>query len=623
MSSALAEFRANLIEILLASPVFGALGTPVIHALANALEPFAAAGGSMVVREGDASDSMMFVLSGSLRVSRQGPSEGLRLYNEIRPGMSFGEVGLILRQPRAADVVAVRDSMLAVLSRADFEILLAQHPVEINQVFVRTVYNHLRHAEEAPTRRHAQTFVVVPLIDGAVGDDVAASLAQALTTMGRTHLLHAPQVVGNGHSVNPANPVNRNASLQPDRITPQTTAAQDALEENSDFLVYVTQPSDTDWTLRAFRQADQVVFVSRPDASHQESVLERQLKAQPAFSMKRLHLVVLHESDAMLPCSTSAWHIGRKLERIYPLRRQRADDFERLARFLTGKAVGVVLGGGGARGFAHVGVLRALQESGIPVDLIGGNSMGALIAAQYAQGVALNEIITKTRKFAQGGEHPTLPLISLVSGKRVSRDLRKMFGETDIDQLWIPFFASACNLTQGCTTVQDRGPLWRAVLASNSPAGLLPPVLYQGDMLVDGAILENVPVAAMRQRLGTPLERRRGNGTIIAIDVDVLEPLGVDPELTRLSVWKALKGYFYAQPYRSPRITDILYRAGHIGGLNQRSRTIAQADHYLEPPVSGFAMMSYRKADEIAQVGYLYAMEHMEQWKHPDPSTSR
>ncbi|OYU42194.1 MAG: cyclic nucleotide-binding protein, partial [Burkholderiales bacterium PBB4] len=241
-----------------------------------------------------------------------------------------------------------------------------------------------------------------------------------------------------------------------------------------------------------------------------------------------MHLVVLHSALVTRPSDKSAWRTDKSFERIYPVRSKNKGDFDRLARFLTGTAVGVVLGGGGARGFAHIGVLRALAKSGIAVDLVGGNSMGALIGAQYACVTPLEQIVVNTQEFAAGGERPTLPLISLVSGKRVLRDLKKMFGDTQVDGLWIPFFAAACNLTKGCTTVQDSGPLWRAVLASNSPAGLFPPVLLNGDMLVDGAILENVPVDAMRMRLGTPLERRRGNGTIIAIDVDVREAMGVD-----------------------------------------------------------------------------------------------
>jgi NTE family protein/lysophospholipid hydrolase len=280
-----------------------------------------------------------------------------------------------------------------------------------------------------------------------------------------------------------------------------------------------------------------------------------------------------------------------------------------------------VLAGGGARGFAHLGVLRALEQSGIAVDLIGGNSMGALLGAQYACGLPLDEIREQTMRFARGGERPTVPVISLVSGKRVQRDLQRMFGERSVDALWRPFFAAACNLSRACTTVQDSGPLWRAVLASNSPVGLFPPVLHNGDLLVDGAILQNVPVEAMRMRLGTRLEKRRGNGTIIAVDVDVQDHMGVDPGLARLSAWSKLRAYFTPGAPALPGIGDILYRAGHIGGLNQRGRTIAQSDLYMEPPVGMFALMAYRQAAEIAEVGYRHAMKEIEQWERTKAPT--
>jgi NTE family protein/lysophospholipid hydrolase len=192
-----------------------------------------------------------------------------------------------------------------------------------------------------------------------------------------------------------------------------------------------------------------------------------------------------------------------------------------------------------------------------------------------------------------------------------------MFGETTIETLWRPFFAAACNLTKGCTTIQDSGPLWRAVLASNSPAGLLPPVLHHGELLVDGAILENVPVEAMRMRLGTPFEKRRGNGTVIAIDVDIHEDLRADPALDRLSMWRTIKGYFARGVHCSPGIGEILYRAGHMGGISQHSRTIALADYFLEPPVTNFTLMGYRRAAEIAEVGYRYAMKEIEKWDRP------
>ena len=599
-----AEFHTKVADVLRASPVFGTLDEAVIQDLASVLRPEQVYGGSTVVREGDPSNSMHFVISGGLRVFRRSAGGQLMLYNEIRPGSSFGETGLILEQARTASVTAVRDSILAVLHRSEFETLIARHPLALNQVFVRVIYDYLRHSEQLSERRHARSFVVVPLHDDDSAHEVALSLTTAFSKIGRAHHIHPPSGTD---------------SSQGEELSGQQIAHQDELEAKFDFLVYEAQPNATPWTLRAFRQADQVIFATAGSTSRAKGVLEQRLEKEPDFSVKRLHLVALHPAGTTVPGSMESWRNGRTIERIYPLLSERQSDYARLARFLTGTAVGVVLGGGGARGFAHVGVLRALAESGIPVDLVGGNSMGALIGAQFACGVSLDDIILRTREFASGGERLTLPLISLVSGKRVERDLRKMFGDTPVDGLWLPFFAATCNLTKGCTTVQDTGPLWRAVLASNSPAGLFPPVLHQGDLLVDGAILENVPVGAMRRRLGTPLETRRGNGTIIAIDVDVREDLGVDPSLSRLSVWSTLKGIFMRDGQTTPGIADILYRAGHIGGINQRAGTVAQSDHYLEPPVAAYSMMSYRQADEIADVGYHYAMKHIGQWKHPDP----
>lgn len=590
------DLHEKAIRVLRASRGFGVLDDAVLNDLASALVFRDVSGGTQVYKEGENSDSMLFCVSGGLRVSR-GSGADLNLYNEVRPGQSVGEVGLILQQPRTADVTAIRDSTVAYLSRASYEELLARHPLALNQVFVKTVYNFMRHTPVAH-QQYAQSFAVVPLHAGAESQEVANRLAAAFAAMGSVHHLRPPADGGSHH-------VGRHA---------------DELEGEYEFLVYEAEAKPSEWTRRAFRQADQVIFVASAGATQAIGEIEDRLAQEPGFHLKRKHLVLVHKDGARMPADVGMWRGVREFERTYPVREGRPADFSRLARFLTGTAVGVVLGGGGARGFAHLGVLRALEECGIPVDLVGGNSMGALIGAQFACGVPLEEIRERTQVFAGGGERLTLPVISLVSGRRVERDLKRMFGDTTMDDLWTPFFAAACNLSKGITSVQDRGPLWRAVLASNSPAGLFPPVLDRGDLLVDGAILENVPVEAMRVRLGTPLEKRRGNGTIIAIDVDVREGPGADPDLHRLSVWKTIKGYFNSNAAPTPSIASILYSAGHIGGAAQRGRTIAQADHYLEPPVAEFSLMGYSRSREIVEVGYRYAIEKIEKWTHPNTS---
>lgn len=592
----------RVLDVLRSSGVFGSLEEPVLQDLGRFLHLQTIPGGNIVYREGDPANTMFFLISGRLRVSRRDDHGALQLYNEIRPGESVGEAGLILQQPRAADITALRDSTVALLSQVDFERLLVLHPLALNRVFSRAIFNHLRHASQVVERRHAQIFAVVPLQPGPLAHEVALSLARAFSQVGRAHHVRPD-------AERSTDPARTGAWMGKDRY--------DELEEQYDFLIYEGDLQSLSWTKQAFRQADQIVFVATPDASAQPGELELQLAGEPGFDMKRKHLVLLHPAQAEVPAGLVRWSTGRDLERVYPIRSGHLGDFARLARFLNGKAVGVVLGGGGARGFAHLGVLRALDRAGIVIDLIGGNSMGALLGAQVACDLPLDEIRERTVRFARGGERPTIPVISIVSGRRVERDLRRMFGERTVDQLWRPFFAAACNLSRACTTVQDSGPLWRAVLASNSPVGLFPPVLYNGDLLVDGAILENVPVAAMRARLGTPLEKRRGNGTVIAIDVDVRDYMGVDPAWPRLSVRRTIQGYFRRGVSASPGIGDILYRASHIGGLHQRARTIAQADRYLEPPVASFALMGYGRAEQIVEVGYRYAMQEIERWKAP------
>ncbi|BDT66076.1 putative NTE family protein [Comamonadaceae bacterium OS-1] len=594
------KFHARVIQVLRDSRVFGTLDEAVLNDLAGVLELQEVRGGSMVLEEGAAADSMFFVITGRLRASRRNRDGSVLLYNEIRPGESVGELGMILRQPRTADVTAVRDSTLAVLDRSHFEAMLVRHPLAFNRVFSQAIFDHLRHTTQVVDRHQAQAFVVVPLHEGAGSAEVARGLAQAFGRMGRVHHITPSAELEHGSQTS-------EGAGGADRF--------DALEDAYDFLVYEADATPSSWTRRAFRQADQVIFVANAGASQARGALEQRLTEEPGFGMKRQHLVVLYPGSAVAPDVTTVWRAGRQIERVYPTRGQHAGDYARLARYLTGRAVGVVLGGGGARGFAHLGVLKAMQEANIPVDLVGGNSMGALIGAQFACGLPLNQIRDQTRKFAEGGEWPTLPVVSIVSGGRVKRDLRAMFGDIQMDALWTPYFAAACNLTKGGTTVQETGPLWRAVLASNSPAGLFPPVLVDGNLLVDGAILENVPVDAMRMRLGVPLEKRRGNGTIVAIDVDVQVEMGVDPALERLSVRHTLKGMVSRKPRSTPGITEILYRAGHIGGLHQRAATIAQADQYLEPPVAGFSLMAYSRADEIIEVGYRHAMETIEKWK--------
>ncbi len=584
-------YKDQIVELLKVGLEFRKLPDPVLNELVDTLQIREVAGGTQVISEGDNVDSLFILVSGRLRVSRQGKDGNIMLFNEILPGEIVGELGVILDQQRAADITALRTSVLGVLLKKDFESLLKKYPVEINRVFSQAIYNHLRHARRVESQKRAHSFVVIPLTDSVDADRVTHNLTLAFSDMGRARHVLLESTFSSEH------------------------LNIDALEAENDFLVYQVRLSDTNSPLENFKHADQILFVADAGSGKELSPVEILLANDPGTRLTRKHLIVLHPGKSSLCDDKLAWQHPRDVERVYPASPEDLSDYQRIARFLVGKAVGIVLGGGGARGFAHLGALKAFEENGIPVDLLGGNSMGALIGAFYAFGIPREEIHSTILKFIKGIIKLDLPIVSIFSGRNYEKALRKIFGDTQVQNIWMTYFSAACNLSRADTTVIDSGPLWQAVLASNSPAGLLPPVIKDGQLMVDGAILENVPVQAMRGRLGTALERRRGNGTIIALDVDIKEDICVDPQTTALNSWDVIKSRFNKKSSAMPGLKSILTYANQIGGLAQRKRIMSLADYYLELPVSHFPLTAYNNAKEIIDIGYEYTMEKMPELK--------
>ncbi|MFT5162655.1 MAG: putative acylesterase/phospholipase RssA/CRP-like cAMP-binding protein [Alteromonadaceae bacterium] len=582
--------HAQLRRSLEQSRIFGDLGDALISNLVDTMTIEVIPGGEKVFVQGDESKSLLVVVSGRLLARRLLEDGSYQRLTEIGPGVSVGEIGLILQQPRAAEVIAIRDTSVAQLSQQQFEQLLTLHPVAFNRAITRIMFEYAQQGIRRPPKVGATTFAVVPLDDKADTAQLCIGIKQALSQYGKVHHF-TPEEGGAFHTRTGA------SQRSNDRLSD--------FEQRFDYLLYEASVQGCAWSSLAVRQADQLILVANYDTDPWLATLRDNLPDDLDSSMALKSLVLLHPDSAQTATVHMRWHEVFNLQRIYPLRGGRDRDIERLVRFITDRAIGLVLGGGGARGLAHIGVLQALHESNIPIDMVCGNSMGALIGAQYIHGTPITDLLERTRRFVRGGERPTLPLFSLLSGHRVRRDLQQMFGDTLVETLWQPFFAVSCNLTHASINTHENGPLWQSVLASNSPAGILPPVILKGELLVDAALLDNVPVKAMRQRLGF--------GTLIAIDVDVSDELKVDPTLEQLSSWQVLRQrLFNRKEDRLPGILDLLNRAGHLGGLANRQSSKAMADHYWQPPVSTFSLMGYAKGEDIVAVGYQYAMQQID-----------
>ena len=284
-------------------------------------------------------------------------------------------------------------------------------------------------------------------------------------------------------------------------------------------------------------------------------------------------------------------------------------DFARLARFLNDRSVGLALGGGFARGIGHIGVIRAMRELDIPIDMVGGTSMGAIIAGQCALEWDCQRMLEITcRHSAESMERDyTLPVVSFMTGQKISRVVTSIAGNMDIEDMWLPFFCISASLTRGEMKVHSSGNTALSVIASARAPGLFPPVTWDNELLVDGALVNLVPSDVMRDFVG--------QGTAVSVDVSAPVEYGeVDFGLS-FTGWEGLRRRFglFTRVQRVPGLLDLLMRSLEFG-RTPAARLRYLADAYLTLPLGNFRCRDFRHGPEMAEIGYRFAMEYFEKW---------
>jgi predicted acylesterase/phospholipase RssA len=288
------------------------------------------------------------------------------------------------------------------------------------------------------------------------------------------------------------------------------------------------------------------------------------------------------------------------------VRWSKKEDFKRLARILSKRAVGLALGGGAAKGIAHVGVIRALEEAGIPIDMIGGASMGSIIGAKYAMGHDYHSLLELCKKVfidINPFNEYTLPIISLLKSRKL-RDMGKIaYGDTYIEDLWLNFFCVSTNLTTSELVINRRGPVWKAVRTSSAVPGMIKPVLHNRELFVDGGVINNLPGDIIRQECG------------VLIVVDVNPKLDLSVKLLEIpSPWKVLwsKIVPFKKTIQVPNILDILLSAVLTGSYMTANNVKQVADISLTPPVNDVGFLDFKSMEKTSDIGYKYTMEVLE-----------
>ena len=562
-------------------------------------------GGEFLIRQDDSADAIYLVTSGRLQVLSIGPDGTETPIAEIGRGEVVGEMALISREPRTASVQALRDTQLLKLPAETFTRLVRDYPEALRRVGGTIVARLIRTFRTVTKSSPVQTVAVVALDHGSP-DTFARELADALVGIvgDVAHLdVKSPQRLS-------GSPAERDPDLLAQFMHRQ--------EDEHDLLVYDANTDDPEWAELCIRQADLVLFVADGTASPIPRPIERRLAE--VRGSRRSEIVLLHRANLSAPRGTNRWLADRTVTRHHHVRSGHAADVSRVARLITGRGVAVVLGGGGARGFAHLGVLRALEEFEVPIDAVGGTSMGSLIASGVALGLDAPARVAALREAIIEGPSSldlTFPAVALASGTRITRNLQRFFGETNVDDLWIDYFAVACNLTQGEIVVHRTAPVWEAVRSSLSIPGIFPPLRRGNDLLVDGGVLDNLPVEEM--------QRRHDGAYVIAVDVSKKRDLvaGNLPEAGIVSGWRALVERFNPLRARgeSVGIARILMRLTELNSAYGFEADLA--DFVLRPPVQAFGAMDFRGSLEgLEHLGYRYARTEVGKWLASDDAPS-
>jgi NTE family protein len=570
----------DVAELLAHSGMFAQLDAPVREALAHELVWLGLPGGRPLFKPGEPADSLYLLKSGSLGVfDDRSPEDTAELTQLIAAGESVGAASLLGGEQRVRTVRALRDSELLRLDRDAFERLLGRYPHAMLGV-ARMAIGRLQQRDRGADQPGApRTFAILPIDQLVPARVLAMQLAQALGAYGSCGVIDGE--LGAGRSGDWF--AEREAKLR--------------------FVIYLDASGDPLWRQRCLRQAD-VLLLPALAAQPAHAWPEAALLDPRRTGHRTRHLVLLHAGHQVSLGAAQRW----RAPFVGELRHHHIchdSDIARLARLVSGQGRGLVLAGGGARGVAHLGVLRALHEAGHAFDAVGGTSIGAIIGAGLACGWELEAMTENLRRaFVHGRPLSdwTLPLVAMTRGRRASLMLQRAFGVLEIEDLPLPYFCVSTRLSGGGMAVHRRGPLWLWLRASSAIPGVLPPVLHQGGVHVDGALVNNLPTDVMAAD---------GIAHITALDIRAdIALLTTAEESATPPLWRLLLQR--RQDIRRPGLVSTLVRAGMVNGETASEQRRERADLLITPSLDHIGMLDWKDWQRAIDAGYRHTIEMLE-----------
>ncbi|XP_078242782.1 patatin-like phospholipase domain-containing protein 6 isoform X4 [Pogona vitticeps] len=626
--------------------------SPFVRQMDFAIDWMAVEAGRALYRQGDKSDCTYIVLNGRLRSVIQKSNGKKELVGEYGRGDLIGVVEALTHQVRATTVHAVRDTELAKLPEGTLSNIKRRYPQVVTRLIhllSQKILGNLQQlrgpfpgsglgmassSELTNPASNLSTVAVLPVCTEVPMAAFTLELKHALNAIGPTLLLTSDIIRA------------RLGASALDSIHEYRLSGWLAQQEDIHRIVlYQTDYTLTPWTVRCIRQADCILIVGLGDQEPTLGELEQMLENTAVRALKQL--ILLHREDGPSPARTVEWlnmrswcsgHLHIKCprrvfsrrspnklremyEKVFEKSADRHSDFSRLARVLTGNTIALVLGGGGARGCSHIGVIKAMEEAGLPIDLIGGTSIGSFIGALYAEERSAVRTKQRAREWAKSMNSVfatvldlTYPITSMFSGSAFNTSIHKVFQDKQIEDLWLPYFNVTTDITASAMRVHKDGSLWRYVRASMTLSGYLPPLCdpKDGNLLMDGGYINNLPA---------DIARNMGAKTVIAIDVGSQDETDLCNYGDSLSgwwlLWKRLNPW--AEKVKVPDMAEIQSRLAYVSCVRQLE-VVKNSSYceYIRPPIDRFKTMDFGKFDEIYDVGYQHGKVVFGGWSRGD-----
>ena len=509
-----------------------------------------------------------------------------------------GEMGVISNQPHHGRVIATRDTCLIEIPQQQFTAFLQKHPqvlFAVSQMIIARSQPELQHIH---AMSHSRTLSIIPISMQIPAIHLAEQLTEHLKRWPNVRVVtaaHVDALFGEGFSQTKLDYSSEDLKLR------QWLAI---LEEKHCYVLYAADRPDDEWAKRCLHQADRILILAEANQSPIHSPLVDVLNQYDW--QNPIELVLLRSEGDPSPY-TLQWKKLYCAQAHYFIHPWSETDIRAIARQITSQGLGLVLGGGGARGFAHIGLIRALEQLHIPIDIVGGTSMGAFISALVACGfdsVEMKHIAYETFVARNYLNDYTMPKVSLIRGQRFHACLQAIFGHRRIEELKQTFYCISTNLSTGEAVIHDQGELATWVGTSMSVPGVAPPVAWHENLLCDGGVINNLPTDVMQN-----LER----GAIIASNVSSHDDIRVpgiglnEPDQSALLNWnKIIKDKLL----RAPRLAEILMRTATLASDTMiQAAAIERANLHIRMTIDGIGMFDWHRLDELVERGYEHALE--------------